>query len=95
MVDRAAIFADVLKRNALRREASLPLLAVRPVYLKEVARAAWTEFVAQHEGEVRALVLKQQRQRRGQAWPTSTGGRWALDILTARELSARFSARRG
>src|SRR3954463_2061128 len=43
-MDKAAIFAEVLRRNALRREAQLPALDVAAEYEHAVAVAAWAEF---------------------------------------------------
>jgi len=45
-MDKAAIFAEVLRRNALRREAQLPLLDVTVEYRHAVAQAERAEFQA-------------------------------------------------
>ena len=45
-MDKAAIFAEVLRRNALRREAQLPLLDVTAEYHHPVAQAERAEFQA-------------------------------------------------
>lgn len=94
MIDRSAVFTNVLKRNALRREAGLPRLSVSDVYHKEVTRAEWLAFVTQNESDVRASVLYQQRKKFGSIYPQSAGGRWAVEIMVRQALSKRFQARR-
>lgn len=94
MIDRAAIFADILTRNALRREARLPLLDVRAAYGRAVQHAEWIAHVAEHGEAARAEVLRDQRHRHSATYPQSRGGQWAVDILTNRALSQSFAARR-
>jgi hypothetical protein len=66
-MDRAAIFAEVLRRNTLRREARLPALNVTEEYQFAVALATWKEFEAicdQHRdlhNEIRAAVIQELR----------------------------------
>lgn len=92
MIERAAIFTAVIKKNALRREAGLPELPVRDTYRRNVDDASWHEFTRQHGARVRAEVLAKQRARYGADWPTSGGGRTAYSCLVAMALAERFSA---
>jgi DNA-binding IclR family transcriptional regulator len=62
MVDKAAIFAELTERNALRREAKLPLLDLRDEYEHAVSLALWDEAWEQHADEldrIRAEVTAQ------------------------------------
>jgi hypothetical protein len=43
-MDKAAIFTELTRRNALRREAGLPLLDVRQEFDHGVAKARWEEY---------------------------------------------------
>src|SRR3954467_6817754 len=70
-MDKAAILAEVLRRNALRREARLPTLDVAAEYRHAVAQAERAEFQAicdQHADlwdEMLATVAEELRTRRG------------------------------
>ena len=68
MVDKAAIFAELTERNALRREAKLPLLDLRDEFEHAVSLALWDEAWEKHadllgrnpsrsNGRVRALPI--------------------------------------
>ncbi len=89
-VDRAAIFEEVLKRNALRREAHLPLLNVRATYEREVAGALWRAHRTRNYEAVRAEVVARLRARFGKRWGGSAGARWHVEIETDRELRRIF-----
>lgn len=89
-VDRAAIFTSVLKRNALRREAHLPLLDVRVTYERELAQALWRAHANEHYEAVRAEVVARLRARFGPKWGFSAGARWHVEIETDRELRRIF-----
>jgi hypothetical protein len=52
MIDRAAIFAELTQRNALRREARLPLLDLRYEFEDAVNRALWREAWERHADEL-------------------------------------------
>jgi hypothetical protein len=93
MLDRAAIFSSILTRNALRREAHLPLLDVRGSFKREVRQALWREHVEQHHETVRAQVLRDFRERLGSDM-LSAGGRWAINAMTHKTLVESFRARR-
>jgi hypothetical protein len=59
MVDKAAIFAELTKRNAVRREAKLPLLDLHDEFEHAVSLALWDEAWEQHAdelGRIRAEV---------------------------------------
>ncbi len=89
-VDRAAIFSSILERNALRREAQLPLLDTRATYEREVTQALWrTHRTANYEA-VRAEVVGRLRARFGPKWGFSAGARWHVEIETDRELRRSF-----
>lgn len=89
-MDHAAIFTTILRRNALRREARLPLLDVRAEYQEEVATAHQHEIYEQHYDVVRAEVVERLREEREPGWEGTEGGRWLLDVLVRRELRQRF-----
>lgn len=94
MIDRAAIFTAILKKNALRREAGLPELPVRVAYDKEIEHASWCEYAKEHGARVRAEVLAGLRARYGADWPTSGGGRMAYSCLVAKAMAESFAVQR-
>jgi hypothetical protein len=63
MKDKAAIFTELTRRNAVRRQAQLPLLAMVAEMSKKFGRE-----------------------------PQSSGGRWAVGILTLKRLSALYQS---
>lgn len=89
-VDRTAIFCSVLERNALRREAHLPLLDVRATYEREVAGALWRAHRTMNYEAVRAEVVARLRARFGPKWGYSAGARWHVEIEIDRELRRSF-----
>lgn len=89
-VDAAAILASIWARNALRREAQLPLLSVRATFEREWRQARWSAHVEQHYAATRERVLAEQRARYGQGWGISVGGRWGAHLLTMKILQASF-----
>ena len=48
MVDRTAIFTELTKRNALRREARLPFLGMNDEFEHAVSRALWDAAWERH-----------------------------------------------
>lgn len=91
MVDRAAIFAELTKRNAVRREAKLPLLDIRSEFIHAVGVATWREACEKHAVDMARIeqeVLAEFRDRRGADFPQSLGGRWMVNF----EVSKRFLA---
>ena len=89
-VDRVAIFADILARNALRREVKLPTLDVHRVYRREVEQALWREHVERHHEATMVTVLHELRAKQGPNFPQSAGGRWAVNALVAKALKESF-----
>jgi uncharacterized membrane-anchored protein len=87
----AAIFATILRRNALRREARLPPLDVRAEYQEEVATAHQHEIYEQHYDVVRAEVVERLREERGPGWE-GTGGALASRCPCAARVSAAVSS---
>jgi hypothetical protein len=55
MVDKAAIFTDVTRRNALRRGAKLPLLDVQPEFVHAVEVATWSEAYKEHADDIASI----------------------------------------
>jgi hypothetical protein len=90
-VDAAAILASIWARNALRREAQLPLLSVRATFERELRQARWSAHVEEHYAETREQVLADQRAKHGQGWGLSVGGRWGAHLLTMKALQESFS----
>jgi len=93
-MDRAAIFAEVTRRNALRRAHGLPLLDVRAEYAREVSLAEWRKYHAHcndHAADYEAIrrqVLAELRTKHGTGFRNTMGGRWAV----AHETRKRFVA---
>ena len=92
MPDRSAIFSSILTRNALRREAHLPLLDVRQTFDREVEQALWRAHVGQHVETVRAQVWARRRAHHGPTWGLSAGGRWAVNAEVRAILRESFQA---
>ncbi len=90
-VDRAAIFSNILQRNALRREAKLPLLNVRAVCDREVEHARWRAYVEQHLDQTRSRIAAEFEQRVGRE-PLSGGALMAIAALTLKSLRQGFRA---
>lgn len=93
MIDRAAIFEAILRRNALRREAGLPELPVRETYHRDVEYASWREYMREHGARIQSEVLARQWARYGTDWPTSGGGRTAYSCLVAKAMAESFASR--
>ncbi len=92
-IDRAQVLTTVLKRNALRREAMLPLLPVKETVEREVRAAEWRAFCEQHAKAVWDQILAEKR-RGYPDWGNSAGGRMALRLMTGKILSERFARER-
>lgn len=88
--DRGAIFSDILRRQALRREAQLPLLNVRAEYERAVEQARWRAHVETYGEAIRAQVLAELRAKNGPHFGSSVGGIWAVELLASNRLSAMF-----
>ena len=92
MIDRAALFADILRKNKLRRSSGLPEWPVRETYEREVRGAAWREYVQQNGARVHAEVLARRRAKMGADYPQSFGGRMGLNCLVGKALADGFLA---
>ncbi len=89
LVDRAAIFSDILTRNTLRREAQLPSLDIRSEYAQILRHELWRVHVEQHREGVRAQVLRNYRKRHG-VEPVSAGGMWMINAQVNMALAESF-----
>jgi hypothetical protein len=93
-MDRAAIFTDLTRRNALRKANRLPLLDIPSKYARCVSLAQEREYdaiCAEHRddwAEIRRQVLAELRAIHGSDFGHSMGGRWAVDILARRRFRA-------
>jgi hypothetical protein len=88
MIDKAALFTGLTKRNALRKAAGLPLLNLRDELAHEVALAVENEFTAfaeEHGDErlmIREQVMADLREQHGADFGHTMGGRWAINHET-------------
>lgn len=89
-IDRAAVFKAILDRQALRRDARLPVLDVPTEYRRALELALWQRHVALHLDQARRRVLGRQRAKYGLKWPSSWGGKVMFLALVQRELAAGF-----
>lgn len=93
-MDRAAIFADVTRRSALRKANGLPLLDVRAEYAHQVAIAGQREYHAacdDHADEreaIRQQVLVEFQDKYGPQFGQTMGGRWAVGQIAHRRFTA-------
>jgi hypothetical protein len=91
MVDRQQILETLYARQALRREARLPLLDLTAEYHRAVVAARWREIVEEHWDRVEAEILAEKRREKPD-WGWSAGGRMALTALTVKTLTERYYA---
>src|SRR3954470_22724648 len=98
-VDKAAIFAEVLRLNALRREAQLSALNIAEEYQFAVALATWKEFEAicdQHRAlhdAIRAAVVQELRDEHNDpSFGQSLGARILIRDLTLKRFYAALEA---
>ena len=97
-MDKAAIFSEITRRNALRKANSLPLMDVHAEYAHQVAVAAERDFRAiydQHAGEhaaeredIRQQMLAEYQAQHGLERAQTKAGRWEIDRLTQRRFAA-------
>ncbi len=93
-IDKVAILAAILRRNAFRREAQLPLLNVLAVYRSEVAyRRSWAVHDA-HYPALRDEVVKRLTAVRGAEFIRTRPGMWRVHVEATRLLHERFPIRR-
>jgi hypothetical protein len=87
MIDKTAIFTELTRRNAVRRQAQLPLLDMRDEFDRAVELTRWKTVCDKHADQVRSEVLAELSETFGRE-PHSAGGRWAVGILTLKRLRA-------
>jgi len=90
-IDSSAILTSILQRQALRREAHLPLLNIRAEYERAVQQARWLAHVEEHGETVRAQVLAELRFRHGPQFGYSVGGLWTVWLRTEKRLREMFT----
>jgi hypothetical protein len=96
MVDKAAIFTGLTKRNTLRREAGLPSLNMRKEFAHEVALADENDFraFAEEHGADRTLIQEQViadlSAQHGNEFGYTMGGRWAINHETNKRFHAHL-----
>ncbi|CAA2157203.1 hypothetical protein MBRA_02605 [Methylobacterium brachiatum] len=89
-INKVAILAAILRRNALRREARLPLLNVVALYRQEAAyRRAWALHDA-HFPALRAEVIERLTVERGSEFIRTRSGAWMVHTEASRLLRKRF-----
>lgn len=89
-IDKVAILAGILRRNALRREAQLPLLDVWVFYRKEAAyQRAWARHDAYYQA-LRAEVIERLETERGPDFIRTRLGTWIVHTEALRLLRDRF-----
>ena len=100
MTDKAAIFTDLTKRNALRRAGGLPPLDIRAEYAYECALAAWKEWEAQCaanadlEATIRDDIIAELRKVRADPnFPNTMGARLLTDALVINRFESALAAR--
>ena len=87
VIDKAAIFTELTRRNAVRRRAQLPLLDMRDELDRAVEFTHWKAVCTEHADRVRSEVIAELSTTFGRE-PQSAGGRWAVSILTLKRLRA-------
>ncbi len=99
-MDNGAIFTELTRRNALRREAGLPLLDLRAEFAHAVAWARWLEYEAVCEAHkdlfaaIQAEVAEELLRATGSDHRQSMGGRWLIGVRTRDRFEAAL-ARKG
>ncbi|TFZ54791.1 hypothetical protein E4V01_24590 [Methylorubrum sp. Q1] len=91
--DRGAILSAIFRRQALRREAQLPLLDVRAEYERAIEQARWRAHVTTYGEATRAQVLAELRAKHGPQFGSSVGGKWTLWLLLEKRLREMFNDR--
>jgi hypothetical protein len=92
-VDAASILSSIWARNALRREAHLPLLPVKETFEHEREQALWRVHLSRNYDQTRTATMAECRARYGKGWGLSASGRWAVHLLAMQALRASFSPR--
>lgn len=100
-MDRAAIFHEIVQRNALRKANGLPLLDVRAEYAHQVALAnerEYQELCGRHAAEremIRQQVLDGLRAKHGSTFGQTMGGNWLIGTLTYKRFTAYMAEKHG
>ena len=100
-MDRAAIFTELTKRNALRRMARLPPLDLRAEMafaVKREAHRVYAEQCKRFDDDRRRIiedVLTELRATRGQDFPTSMGGRLLVQVLSGQRFRGLLEIEHG
>lgn len=85
--DRVQLFADLTRRNAVRRQAQLPLLNIPAEYARAIELFRWKAICKHHRERVQGQVIAELARRLGRE-PQSAGGCWAIAALTLKRLRA-------
>lgn len=82
-MDKAAIFTGLAARNALRREAKLPLLDLHAEFEKAVQREKFQEVCERFGPTVYQQVISELQQRHGAEFneSRSVGARWLVTTM--------------
>lgn len=100
-MNRSEIFNALTQRNALRRQAKLPLLDIRAEYDYQVGLAAARDYQAASErfaderARIRAQVLADFRALHGAGFGLSLGACWAVGQETSQRFRRYMSEARG
>ena len=100
-MDKATIFTDLTRRNALRMANGLPLLDLRTEYAHQIWIGRREEYWAacdEHADEREAIhrqVLAEFRAKYGPNFPSTSGGHWAVGLKTSKRFAAYMELRYG
>ena len=95
-MDKAEIFTELTLRNAVRREAKLPLLDMRVEFDHAVEVAAWREACVKHADDIARIkrgVLAECRARHGADFPQEVGGEWMVRFEATKRILALMAER--
>jgi hypothetical protein len=95
-VDKAEIFTELTLRNAVRREAKLPLLDIRVEFDHAVEVTAWREACVKYADDISRIkqgVLAEFRARRGADFPQSDVGQWLVRFEATKRILAMLAER--
>jgi hypothetical protein len=95
-VDKAEIFTELTLRNAVRREAKLPLLDMRVEFDHTVAVTSWREACVKHADDIARIkkaVIAECRARHGADFPQSVGGNWIVRFEATKRILAMLAER--
>jgi hypothetical protein len=95
-MDKSEIFTELTRRNAVRREAKLPLLDMRVEFDHAVEVTAWREACVKHADDIARIkhgALAEFRARRGADFPQSVGGQWMVRFEATKRILAMLAER--